>query len=616
MVSIGEKLMKTVKISNNKSLLLRYNIRERKVMYYIDNLYYAFVFILIWIFTPVSRLIDQYVVYLVPNENMQHGLSRVYLAIALIITAIITWKAFYKAIHNRYYLPLKYCMLLLAIGLIYWSNRFCDSYEFFPLMAGGELNGAKLLDLPFTIYTCFLVLLLFNSLFEYKDRKTYLNVITADMPLNTIEEDEFGRKKLYESFIDLIKENATYTSSLSIGVVNRWGEGKTSFLKFLREDLKTDNNTIVIEFNPWYSTNSDNLTIDFFQSLDQVISEYVYTGDMIRKYAKNLTNINSVFNPFKYIPEIWIGDKPNRQYFESVNNLIKRLDKRIIVIIDDMDRLDHKEVFSVFQVIRNSGAFCNTMFITPIDKEYVIKSLAESKIPNPEDYIKKMFDVEISLPAISKAQLVNSFHRHLKTNLKSLEKLTDEDEKKFCDQIEKILSDSTLKHFSVSKYSTINKFFFAHLRNKRDLIRYTNALVFSLKSAHQIVYLPDMLLLELIKYLNVDVYMKLFENTHYLTQRNEDGGFVTKNFLYSIVEQSNSEELLKRELSETINNFDIRFVGNDRVDVADLIDQLFNEPIQNEFRGEYSMHYAKNYSVYHRLVQDGITREEIDDLFR
>lgn len=593
-----------------------YKLREHKVSFYRNSFFYSALLISLWIFTPISHLIGTCFTTAIFREDLRNGLSILPLAFLITVGLALAYQLQSRIRSAAFHLPLNYCLLLLTVGAIYWYSRCFGNYIFFPISEEVTWLELRLLDIPYLIYSYLVIILLFHSLFQRDNPETYEKIILADRPLDSLEQDEYERKALYESFIDTIKRNAPNgKKSLSIGVVNRWGEGKTSFLKFINESLKDDTNTVVVQFNPWYSTDSNSLTFDFFQSLDREISKYAYTGTLIRKYAKNLTNINSVYNPFKYLPEKWVGDKPNQQYFEDINKLIKKINKRIVIIIDDLDRLDHKEVFSVLQVVRNSGAFSNTMFIIPFDKDYVIKSLIENKIPFPEEYIKKMFDVEVTLAAISKYHLINVFRGHLESSLKKLVNLKAEDEKKLIDQIQRILSDSGLILYSISKYSVINKFFFDHLKNKRELIRFTNSLVLSLRNSHQIIYLPDLLLLELIKYLNLDVYRKLFENTHYIQRKVEAGGVTRKNVLFSSENATAPGDGLQDGLNATLNDFDIRVKNGARVDVADLLEELFKEPPKQDFRGEYSIYYAQNYSNYHRLVQEGITQEEIRGLF-
>lgn len=600
-------------------LKMNYKLRKQGIKDYQNSLYYSMILMLIWIFTSIPNLLYKHIITQFFKGSLEDGLPISHFIIVSITLVFISYALYQKIVRKRFHIQLKYSLLLVTVGAIYWCNRFDTTNEFFPVLGYEEFDSIKILDLPFALYSCCTIILLFHSLFQRKEQYLYREIIVSDKPLDSIDEDQFKRTSVYNSLIDSITNTAlNHKKSLSIGIINKWGEGKTSFLKFIKKELNKDSQTVIVEFNPWYSNNTNNLTLDFFQTLDSRISEYIYTGSTIRKYAKSLTNVNSIYNPFKYLPDKWVGDKSNQQYFSDINKIIKRLGRRIVVIVDDLDRLDNKEVLGVFQVIRNSADFSNTLFIIPFDKDYVIKSLTENKIPKPSDYIKKMFDVELALPPIYKFHLSKIFESHFTTNLKKLTNLTLEDEKQLIYQINTVLSDSGSKFTSVPKYSILNKFLSTHLNNRRDIIRYTNSVLLALKDSHQILYLPDLLIIELIKYLNNDIYRKLFENRDYLISEIKKGSTLATNVLRPGRESEQKDKFpVEHILTETIFDYDIKIDTNGkRIAEAELIEELFNTPIADDFRWEYSMHFTHNHSNYHQLIEEGIAQEEIDDLFK
>lgn len=268
-----------------------------------------------------------------------------------------------------------------------------------------------------------------------------------------------------------------------------------------------------------------------------------------------------------------------------------------IVIVDDLDRLDNKEVFSVFQVIRNSADFANTMFIIPFDKEYVIKSLTENKIPKPDEYIKKMFDVELSLPPISITYLETIFVT-LANN--SIEKYTQLSSERLFDHFKKqietiILSGDTIENES-PKYSRIRFEIFNNLKNKRDLIRFTNSFSFSFKANNTNIYLPDLLILELIKYFNIVKYREIFETLNYTVKVAE--GNRDKHILYTR-EIDNIFHKNHSFLKKKIGQFDICSTNNDsRINVSAIIKELFREPDKRDFHAKFAFCYPENFASY------------------
>ena len=94
----------------------------------------------------------------------------------------------------------------------------------------------------------------------------------SEKPLISKNEDLLGRKKVAN---DLAKEIESYENedSLTIGIVGKWGSGKTSFINMVLESFKGNNNYIVIKFNPWNISSRKQLISDFFLQLSNNIEK-------------------------------------------------------------------------------------------------------------------------------------------------------------------------------------------------------------------------------------------------------------------------------------------------------------------------------------------------------
>jgi len=502
-------------------------------------------------------------------------------------------------------------ILLLAIPLIwYLYERFLNhKYFFTAILDANKFNFIKFLDLPFLLLSFVIIILVTNRL--RGEKQPYANDLIIDLPLKLVHEDNYERKQVYEGLLKQISSlNFEEEKSFCVGIANSWGEGKTSFLNFLEQRLVADSETIIIKFNPWFTSNSDNLTLDFFHTLDKELSKYIHTGSVLRKYATNLTAINSVFNPFKYLPPNWITEKSNQSYFEDINSLIKRIDRRIFIFIDDLDRLDNKEVFNLIRTIRNTANFTRTHFVIPFDKAYVINALNENKIFKPDEYLKKIFDVEVVLPPISKDNLQRMFYGLFESFFSKNVPLTDTQKEGNLTQLKRIIYDEGY-HFSIrSKYTLTNNFLFNILKNKRDLIRFFNGITLAIQTNHSWVYLPDLVILETIKYINVDLYKKLFENDYYLGKKTDVSG----NQYYFVRKKDDAvDDFLADALQRRKGDY---FLGDSNLDeeILNLIYDLFKLPDEKEFNAKFAFAYSVNFNNYLQYRENGVSYDDINNL--
>jgi hypothetical protein len=102
------------------------------------------------------------------------------------------------------------------------------------------------------------------------------------------------------------------------------------------------------------------------------------------KYINFLKSITeSVFNA---------NDNTIKSFYDDINEIIEKVDRKIIVFVDDIDRLNKSEILETLRILRNIADFKNVVFICGFDREYVVK---QSQIDN--HYLDKIFNLEISL---------------------------------------------------------------------------------------------------------------------------------------------------------------------------------------------------------------------------
>src|SRR2546428_9175321 len=83
----------------------------------------------------------------------------------------------------------------------------------------------------------------------------------------------------------------------------------------------------------------------------------------------------------------------------KVEKALRALDKPIVVVIDDIDRLTSSEIRDIFKLVRLTANFPNVVYIVAFDRNRVEAALAEQGIPG-RDYLEKILQVSVDLPAV------------------------------------------------------------------------------------------------------------------------------------------------------------------------------------------------------------------------
>lgn len=223
---------------------------------------------------------------------------------------------------------------------------------------------------------------------------------------------ETGWGSYVEDLLALMPRERLKKESLAIGISGKWGSGKTSFLKTMMESMKDD--YLEISFNPWKCTDKVQIVSQFFtlmkKELDGNDKPLKNAIQMYRDIVLNADIHPSLTLLAKILPEC-----KEEETLESLKNKIEKAisaegAKPFAIFIDDLDRLEGDELFEVLRLIRVTANFRNMVFVVAYDREYICNVLNQSKnIERAEEYIQKIFHLEISLPKFEEETLLDVF---------------------------------------------------------------------------------------------------------------------------------------------------------------------------------------------------------------
>lgn len=227
------------------------------------------------------------------------------------------------------------------------------------------------------------------------------------------------------------------TKSLILSIEGKWGSGKTTFINFIKQQLEADNNKEydIFTFQPWLITNIEQIIKVFFDELTKVLiynSKY-YKGAKFDDIKKNFKKLLSILLPDEI--SISVGDisqtnRINAKYNiknrlkekektldeikKDINTNLKELNKKIIIVIDDIDRLTDDETALVFRLVKGIADFDNIIYILLYDKEIVSKSLQKLKSENGERYLEKIVQYPVPIPKATDSILEQYLIKELK----------------------------------------------------------------------------------------------------------------------------------------------------------------------------------------------------------
>lgn len=307
----------------------------------------------------------------------------------------------------------------------------------------------------------------------------------CDEPIETSDEDRLGRSEFARTLARRLLKTRSSHQSFAVGILSPWGYGKTSFLNLIKDELKR-HEAICIDFSPWSYGKENDLIREFFTEVGKELRRYADTlpRDMM-EYARILEKNESTS---------WLSmllSLGNTAYsLEQQGNLLKqslqKIDRPIVVFIDDLDRLGGNEIMEVLKLIRNVANFPGLKFVAAYDRSYLVEAIKKQNVESANCYLEKIFQIEYTLPTFEREKLIE----YLKEECGKF--LRDEDK----EALKKIF-DSKVSFEGIATEELITL---------RDVKRYINSLRNSYEKLVGNVVLRDLMNLEILRLKYKPVY--------------------------------------------------------------------------------------------------------------
>ncbi|MDG5490584.1 KAP family NTPase [Psychroserpens sp. SPM9] len=340
------------------------------------------------------------------------------------------------------------------------------------------------------------------------------NIIINDIAIGKKEEDLLNYYPYAEKIQSVIQGYANNPEPLTIGIYGKWGAGKSSLLNLIERHIemfhkdKDDKPYIKFHYNPWIYQTKEEMLYDFFETLTRKL---VYSGNdtlkkagkFIKKYSKYLkavklsasVGVPKIFNagisvePYEILKRLGEDlegeEKSLNELKKQIDDILKESDKKIIIFIDDVDRLDKDEIFTLFKLIKINADFKNLIFIICLDQEYVAKAI-HHRYGNDEksgkDFLEKIINIPLELPLIEEADL----DRFVKEKIKP------------------ILSSKKIKEADLKElYDSLSGGYFS---SPREVVRVINSFAFSFYAIGDEVNVHDLFWIEYLKVKYIKTY--------------------------------------------------------------------------------------------------------------
>ncbi|MGB8476228.1 MAG: P-loop NTPase fold protein, partial [Candidatus Acidiferrum sp.] len=244
-----------------------------------------------------------------------------------------------------------------------------------------------------------------------------------DAAATTRQEDDLDRWRFAAEIVDVVVTTPQEWSA-RIGIFGKWGEGKSTVLRFVEQMLR-ERKSIVFWFNPWAIQSWNDLWEDFGNRLSSALSDAGIPVDSTwLKLTKNSTKwlehksvkqivkvgaavaghekaADAAYTAFGLVRQWLKYDGPQIRAIQR-----KAKGKRLVVLIDDLDRCTPELLPKLLLSLRELLDLPGFTFLLAFDNEIVSDSLTETNPawPDGSDFLEKILDFRFHLPPVSEKQ--------------------------------------------------------------------------------------------------------------------------------------------------------------------------------------------------------------------
>ena len=257
--------------------------------------------------------------------------------------------------------------------------------------------------------------------------KRFMNYCT-DRPIKSMEEDLLGRLTFSNNFAKVISEYDG-KDCLVIGLFGSWGTGKTSVINMALDRINQINQNgikklIVMNFSPWNYSDQNNLISLFFKCLKECINQSNnkelknYVGLALYQYAEALAAVVLPYNSVlaialkplaKFIGSYLMKEVSLDRAKKKLEEKLLDVEAKIVVVIDDIDRLTNKQIRDLFQLVKQVADFPNVIYVLAMDRDIVCNALSEVHNLDGREYLDKIIQIPFEVPTIKKSKLEKIF---------------------------------------------------------------------------------------------------------------------------------------------------------------------------------------------------------------
>ncbi|MFO1880590.1 P-loop NTPase fold protein [Pseudomonas aeruginosa] len=248
---------------------------------------------------------------------------------------------------------------------------------------------------------CMLCVVLLSPLFQkYWPRRSRVApqlYFMADEEIRDNNEDLLANKEQAKSFAETVLASGAHPG-LVFGVDGPWGVGKTSFINLAERYWESARDQVIVcRFEPLRYASEPDLADRLIRDLSSAIQNNVFAPEF-RPTASRYSRLIKGKADFSFLG-FKISLEPSQEtvdeLLDDIDEVLRRIGRRVIIVIDDLDRLDAKTTNNVLFATRRTFKLSQATYVLCYDTEVLAGNQEEGS--RAREFLEKFVTVKLSL---------------------------------------------------------------------------------------------------------------------------------------------------------------------------------------------------------------------------
>jgi hypothetical protein len=228
------------------------------------------------------------------------------------------------------------------------------------------------------------------------------------------------RDRLAKRLAGILRAVARQTESAVVALIGPWGSGKTTLLHAVEKHVRAGNDWYLARYNPWSYTTLATAVEGFFAELKGALPQDALGSERraaLGKLGARIAPIGALggvigidaSDALREIARLVGGDQSPENIRAKAAQELESLDKPVLVLIDDLDRLEPAELLLTFKLVRLLGRLPHVYYLLSYDEATLESVLGRTELVGAErgrarDYLEKMVQVRLDVPPLLSRQ--------------------------------------------------------------------------------------------------------------------------------------------------------------------------------------------------------------------